>query len=139
MIYRKCHTQNRAEPMPKKQFHRICKSLKKHGVIVWTGDDADKICQSQHAEAFTLNENTLVFRNNPSRSVVFEELIHLWQYANNRCDGTKFSRIKCEIEAKEKLLAYAQLYKLTKLDIEITKKVLQEDYLDLQKYYEGGN
>ena len=69
---------------------------------------------------------------------MFEELIHLWQYANNRCDGTKVSRIKCEIEAKEKVLKYAKAYKLTKIDISITKEALQKDYIDLQNYYEGG-
>ena len=124
--------------MPKKQFYRICKSLRKHGVIVWVGDEADKICDVQNAEAFTLNENTVVFRRNPSRAVVFEELIHLWQYANNICDGTRVSRIKCEIEAKEKVLKYAKSYRLTKMDITITQDALQKDYADLQRYYEGG-
>lgn len=137
-MFRKKPTKKRAEPMLKKQFYRICKSLRSHGVLVWIGDDADKICDAQDAEAFTLNGNTVVFRRNPSRSVVFEELIHLWQYANNRCDGTKVSRIKCEIEAKEKVLKYAKAYKLTKMDISITKEALQKDYIDLQNYYEGG-
>ena len=139
MIYRKKNSTQRAEPMPKKQFHRICKALKNQGVIVWMGDEADKICEAQKAEAFTLNENTVVFRKNPSRSVVFEELIHLWQYATNKCDGTKVSRIKCEIEAKEKLLKYATSYKLTELDVELTEEALRMDYLDLQKFYEGGD
>ena len=124
--------------MPRKQFQRICKALKSHGVYVWTGNAADQICKSQNAEAFTLNESTVVFRKNPSRSVVFEELIHLWQFSNNKCDGTKVSRIKCEIEAKEKVLKYAEAYKLTKRDIAITKEALQMDYIDLQNYYEGG-
>ena len=137
MVYRK-NNKKRAEPMPRKLFHLICKALKRRGIVVWTGDEADKICESQNAEAFTLNECTVVFRKNPSRSVVFEELIHLWQFANNRCDGTKVSRIKCEIEAKEKVLKCAESYKLTKLDVEITKELLQQDYIDMQNYYEGG-
>lgn len=138
MIFRKRNSKKRAEPMPKKQFQRICKALKKKGVTVWLGDAADQICKVQCAEAFTLNENTVVFRRNPSRSVVFEELIHLRQYETKKCDGTKLSRIKCEIEAKEKVLRCSQSYKLTNLDIEITKKALQQDYIDLQRYYEGG-
>lgn len=139
MIYRKKSETKRAEPMPKKQFRRICKALKRQGVTVWMGEIADQICNSQGAEAFALNENTVVFRKNPSRSVVFEELIHLWQFATNRCDGTKISRIRCEIEAKEKVLRCAKSYELTKLDIEITKKALQLDYIDFQQYYEGGD
>ncbi len=99
---------------------------------------ADQICKAQNAEAFTLNENTVVFRKNPSRSVVFEELIHLWQYSANKCDGTKISRIKCEIEAKEKVLRCVKSYDLTSLDIEITKEALKMDYYDLKHYYEGG-
>ena len=138
MIYRKQNRGNRAEPMPKKQFQRICKALKRKGVTVWMGEAADQICRAQGAETFTLNENTVVFRNKPSRSVVFEELIHLWQYSSNRCDGTKLSRIKCEIEAKEKVLRCAKSYELTPMDIEITKMALQQDYIDLQMYYEGG-
>lgn len=138
MIYRKHINLKKAEPMPKKQFHRICKALKRHGVTVWMGEMADRVCEIQGAEAFTLNENTVVFRRNPCRSVVFEELIHLWQYASGKCDGTKLSRIKCEIEAKEKVLKYAEAYGLTIMDIEITKKALEIDYLDLQHYYEGG-
>lgn len=70
--------------------------------------------------------------------MVFEELIHLWQYSTNRCDGTKLSRIQCEIEAKEKVLRCAKSYRLTRLDIEITKEALQADYMDLRKYYERG-
>ena len=138
MIYRKQKGSMRAEPMPKKQFQRICKALKRQGVTVWMGEMADNICRAQGAEAFTLNENTVVFRNKPSRSVVFEELIHLWQYSNNRCDGTKLSRIMCEIEAKEKVLRCSKSYELTSADIEITKRALQQDYIDLRKYYKGG-
>ena len=138
MIYRKHINEKRAEPMPKKQFQRICKALKRHGVVVWMGEKADQICIAQKAEAFTLNENTVVFRKNPSRSVVYEELIHLWQNANNKCDGTIVSRIKCEIEAKEKVLRCAESYELTRLDISITKETLKWDYDDLKHYYEGG-
>ena len=138
MIYRKQRSENRADPMPKRQFQRICRALKKHGVTVWTGEAADIICKAQNAEAFTLNENTVVFRKNPSRSVVFEELIHLWQYASGKCDGTELSRIKCEIEAKEKVIRCARSYGLTNMDIEITKKALASDYTDLRNYYKGG-
>ena len=134
MIFRKQKGEKRAEPMPKKHFRRICKALRAHGVLVWLGDTADKICRSQHAEAFTLNEKTVVFCKDPSRSVVFEELIHLWQFANHRCDGTIGSRIRCEIEAKEKVLKYAKAYKLTQLDVKLTKEVLKKDYEDLRNY-----
>ena len=103
MIFRKKKDLRRAEPMPSRQFRRICKSLRKHGVFVWLGEEADAICESRNVEAITFNDNTVVFRQKPSRSVVFEELIHLHQYATNKCDGTRLSRIRCEIEAKEKI------------------------------------
>lgn len=124
--------------MPKSQFHRICKALRRHGVLVWLGQEADAVCEMQMAEAITFNEKTVVFRRNPSRSVVFEELIHLRQYATHQCDGSKLSRIQCEIEAKEKLLQFAKGFQLTKLDIELTKEALKQDYLDLQYYSKGG-
>ena len=95
MIFRKKKDLRRAEPMPSRQFRRICK-------------------------------------------FVFEELIHLHQYATNKCDGTRLSRIRCEIEAKEKILKCASAYQLTDLDISITKAVLEQDYLDLEEYLKGG-
>ena len=139
MIFRKKKDLRRAEPMPKHQFRRICRSLRRHGVFVWIGDEADKICSSRNVEAITFNDNTVVFRHNPSRSVVFEELIHLHQYSVKRCDGTRLSRIQCEIEAKEKLLRCAKSYQLTDLDISITKAVLEQDYSDLEEYLKGGH
>ncbi len=124
--------------MPKKQFQRICRALRRHGVAVWLGAETDAICRLQGVEAFTLNRNTVAFSKNPSRSVVFEELIHLSQFSNNKCDGSRVSRIKCEIEAKEKVLKYSKSYRLTERDIEITRRALERDYLDLKEYYEGG-
>ena len=37
---------------------------------------------------------------------VFEELIHSAQYGTGKNDGSYISRLKCEIEAQEKLLRY---------------------------------
>lgn len=136
MIFRKVKDLRRAEPMPKKQFQRICKVLKRMGISVFMGVEADALCDMQHVEAITFNKELVVFRKNPSRSVVFEELIHLHQYLSGRCDGSSLSRIQCEIEAKEKLLKYSEAYGLTTLDIEITRRVLDEDYLDMKRYSE---
>ena len=107
--------------------------------MVWIGEEADKICDLQHAAAFTLNENTVVFKNNPSRATVFEELIHLWQYKNKKCDGSELSRIECEIAAKEKILKNALAYKLTDGEIVQTGKLLEMDREDLREYYERRN
>lgn len=48
------------------------------------------------------------------------------------------SRVKKKQKRKEKVLRCAGAYELTPMDIEITKKALQRDYMDLQVYYEGG-
>ena len=37
----------------------------------------------------------------------------------------------CEIEAKEKLLRYSKAYGLTDKEVEITRRLLEEDKMDL--------
>ena len=50
-----------------------------------------------------------------------------------KIDGSALSICRCEIEAKEKLLMYADIYHLTEDEIEVTKQLLEDDRKALRK------
>ena len=68
------------EPMPKKQLQKIVERFERRGGVIQMDDATDAYLESKMAEAITLNENTILLRQNPSRSSVFEELIHSTQF-----------------------------------------------------------
>lgn len=53
-----------------------------------------------NAEGITLNENTILLRQNPGRASVFEELIHATQFRQSLNDGSQISRIQNEFAAQ---------------------------------------
>ena len=126
------------EPMPKKQFQRIVKRFKAQGGLIQFGDETDAYLQSKNAEAITYNATTILIHQNPGRACVFEELIHTAQYRNGRNDGSYPSRLRCEIEAQEKLLRYAKAYKLTEPEIYQTQKALEAYQKELDDYLKNG-
>lgn len=125
-------------PMPKKQLQRIVKSFKTKGGIIQMSDATDEYLKTQHAEAITYNENTILLKQNPSRASVFEELIHCTQYRKGENDGSYESRLKCEIFAQEKLIKYSKEYKLTDAEIIQTKHALEAYKKELSDYYKNG-
>ena len=133
MLTRKTKPSDWIEPMPAKQFHRIEKAFRKHGGVFVMGEEADIILNMQGAEAVTLNENTILFRKKPSRSAVYEELIHTYQFKSGKCDGSRMSRLFNEIEAKKKLLKYAEAYELTGREIHITSRMLASCEEEMEK------
>jgi hypothetical protein len=76
-------------------------------------------------EASTLGDH-ITLRPNPSRSAVFEELIHATQNRLGRNDGSPLSRILNEIEAQEKLIRFRRRYKIPRLETEQTIKALRD-------------
>ena len=111
-------------PMPKKQLHKIEKAFKRRGGIIQRNPETDEYLDSKQAEAITYDARTILLKSNPGRASVFEELIHATQYKNGENDGSYVSRIRCEIDAQEKLLKYSHAYKLTDKEIEQTQKAL---------------
>ena len=126
------------EPMPKKQFQRIVKKFKAMGGIIQFDNETDAYLLSKNAEAITYNENTILIRQDPGRASVFEELIHTAQYRNGRNDGSYASRLRCEIEAQEKLLRNAKPYHLTAQEIRQTEKALAAYQNELEIYLKNG-
>lgn len=119
------------EPMPLEQFLKIQKRFERNGGVFRADSESNNYVVARGKEAITFNENTVLFRYNPSRAAVFEELIHTYQYKTGKLDGSDLSRCLCEIEAKEKLLKYSKAYGLTKKEIEITEQLLALDKQDL--------
>lgn len=126
------------EPMPKKQFQRIVKKFKALGGIIQFDNETDAYLLSKNAEAITYNENTILIRQDPGRASVFEELIHTAQYRNGRNDGSYASRLRCEIEAQEKLLRNAKPYHLTVQEVRQTEKALAAYQNELEIYLKNG-
>ena len=136
-LYRNALDVSNVEPMPDEQFTRIQKRFERNGGIFSKDKEANDYVVARHKEAITLNADTVVFRYNPSRAAVFEELIHTFQYKTGKLDGSELRRCLCEIEAKEKLLRYSKAYGLTDKEVEITKRLLEEDKKNLANLKRG--
>ena len=137
-MYRK-RRENKIEPMPKKQLQKIEKAFKKRGGIIERSKDIDSYLDSKNAEAITYNQQIILLKSNPGRASVFEELIHATQYKKGQNDGSYESRLRCEIEAQQKLIKHSKAYKLTKAEIEQTKASLETYKKEYEKYKKGGS
>lgn len=137
-LTRKAKPDDYVEPMPKKQFQRICKSFKSQGGIIQMNDATDEYLSSKHAEAITYDSKTILLKQNPSRASVFEEFIHTHQYKTGENDGSYESRLKCEIAAQKKLIKYSKAYKLTDKEITQTQRALEAYENELKEYYKNG-
>lgn len=110
--------------MPKRQLQKIVKRFKRQGGIIQMDDATDAYLESKIAEAITLNENTILLHQKPSRSSVFEELIHATQFRQGLNDGSLISRLENEIAAQKMLLRNSKIYKLTLPEIKQTESAL---------------
>lgn len=137
-LTRKAKPNNFIEPMPKKQFQRICRSFRSKGGLIQMNDATDAYLEFKNAEAITYDSKTIVIKQNPSRASVFEELIHTFQYRTGENDGSYKSRLKCEIDAQKKLIKYSKAYRLTDKEIEQTQKALESYEIELNAYYKNG-
>lgn len=101
-------------------------------------DTTDAYLKLKNAEAITYNSKTILLHQHPSRSAVYEELIHATQYRQGKNDGSLKTRLLCEIEAQEKLLKYQKSYKLTKEEVLQTEKALKAYQKELSELLKGG-
>ena len=101
--------------MPESQLVRIIAALKRQGVVVVINEEIDRLLDYLNADGtisydFTYNEATIYYRTKPSRSTVFEELIHLAQYRHGIITSEVGSIERAEIAAQNKLIKSAQSY-----------------------------
>ena len=130
----------KTEPMPKKQFHKLEKSFKRKGGIMQYGLETDQYLASRHAEGITYDSKTILLKQKPSRSDVFEELIHAHQYRTGKNDGSYLARLNCEIDAQKKLIRHRKLFQLTDREVDQTISALKAYEEELKRYYsKGGN
>lgn len=76
-----------------------------------------------------------MLNSNPSRAVVFEELIHSAQCRRGFDMADLETRLKCEIEAQKKLIKNSKAYKLSESEIAQTKSALVSYTKELEQYY----
>lgn len=92
------------------QLARIIDNLAAQNIKCWRDDEAIRYLESRGAEAAYMAEadgGTLVFRPNPSRVAVVEELIHVGQHREHGVSAFLARRDELEFEAQQKLLEIA--------------------------------
>ena len=90
--------------MPEEELQKIIEQLKKEGVEVIIDDTTEVYLKHMNAGGST-EKGQIIFRKNPDRATVYEEMIHARQYNKNLPFVTPADRCKREIEACEELLA----------------------------------
>lgn len=133
-LNRKVKPDSYMEPMPKKLLQRLIKDFKAKGGIVVMNEDTDIYLKKQHSEGSALNADTILLVKNPSRSAVYEELIHAEQYRQGKNDGGKEKVLLCEIEAKEILIANKQKWGITDKEDKITRLSLEKYKKDYDEF-----
>lgn len=123
--------------MPKSQIQRIAKAFKRNGGKIDQTDEAAAFLAFRKAQGITLNSKTILLSKAPTRATVFEELIHSAQWRDGKCTGSALSIAACEVEAKKKLLKYANAYRLSEAEIRETKKLLKKDEEDYERLVKG--
>ena len=141
VLTRKYKPDSYVEPMPKKQFRIIKKAFQRQGGIIQQNDETDLYLEAKHAEGITYDAKTILLKQYPGRASVFEELIHTTQYRKGKNDGSAQSRLLNEIEAQQKLLKYAKVYRLTEPEIKQTEIALKRYQEELKTYVDlyGGD
>lgn len=113
-------------PMSKKRLQKIVKAFRRRGGVIQMDAETDAYLKMQGAYAEAISEDIILLGRNPSRAAVFEELIHTAQFRSGKIDSTVQSRVRCEIEAKEKLIRYSKAYGLTDVEVEETRIMLEQ-------------
>lgn len=135
ILTRKPKPDNYIEPMPKKQLQRIVRAFKAKGRIIQMNKETDEHLKLHNAEGSTLDADTILLSSDPSRAVVFEELIHSAQCRDGFDMADLETRLKCEIAAQEKLIKHADVYKLSEAEVVQTKNALASYTKELNDYY----
>ena len=135
-IYKKIDVEE-IPAMNKDLFRRVKRALEIKGVKVIQDADGDAYLKAMGAEAMTLSDGSaIIFQSGrvPSASAFFEEIIHTTQIRKSGMitsvgeEKGYLEYLNREIEANEKLLKYADAYRLTEKDIESVKENLKYYY-----------
>ncbi|MBO5408322.1 MAG: hypothetical protein J6A61_02820 [Clostridia bacterium] len=103
------------KPLDVERRNRMFENLRKQGIDIITGEEAIAYldCKSEkekeYIEASSLG-NMMFFRDNPSASAVFEEIIHLKQSRDGRLLADASIIDELEIEAAQKMIKHQRAY-----------------------------
>jgi len=113
-------------PMEEDEFNRIKAAFERKGNIMVQSTDADRHLDNLDANASTIGSDIILFRSGspPTRSEIFEELIHTSQNRTGRATGTNW--VEMEIEAKQRLIRNQRVYRIPDLENADTLKHLNE-------------
>ena len=125
--------------MPEEQRERIFARLRAQGVSVTISDeylDNRSLAMGSYVAAITYNGDTIVFREDPTRSEVFEELIHVAQFRSGQNEASAKEKALHEIAAAEKLIRNRTAYGIDDIEHEQNVRRLFEEQRLLQRLLE---
>ena len=137
-LNRKPKPSNYIEPMPKKELQRIVKEFKAIGGLIIMDKEAEDYLNRNNNEGSALDGYTIILPRRPSRSVVYEELIHTKQFRKGIIDGSLEKRLLCEIEAQEILIKNKNKWHITDIEDRQTHKALEYYKTQYKKLMEQG-
>lgn len=117
------------------EFQRIKTAYERTGGVINQSAEGVRRLDYYGVEASTLGDY-ITLRQAPTRSAVFEELIHATQNRLGRNDGSPLSRVLNEIEAQEKLINFRRNYRIPNSETRQTIKALRGYRADLKQLLE---
>ena len=116
------------KPVSEERYNQLIIPLKKMGVTIMRGGEAEQHLDFINAEASNFGTDIVFFRKKVSVSAILEETHHIRQNRQGMNDDKKepLRSWLNEIDAKRYLLRVADKYKIPREEIEITKTQLKE-------------
>jgi len=120
----RCQRSGVRVPMDNAEFERIKNAFERNGGMVIQNCEWDRHLDKRNADASSFGSDTMIFRSGtpPTRSELFEELIHTSQNRQGRFYGPS-NVVEMEIEAKRKLVANQRVYGIS--DVENAETIRQ--------------
>jgi hypothetical protein len=113
------------ESMDSALFQRIQSAFQRNGGVMQANAETTAYLEQRGAEGISYGADTILLPENPSTSAVYEELIHTAQVRAGMTD-----ELEMEIQAAQKLINFADLYKIpateTQQTIERLNALLQQ-------------
>ena len=120
---------DKIEPFDSQKLAKIRANLEREGVIFVTGEDGERLALALGGEAMYIPEpgrpGVIVLGNNPSRSAVIEELIHLGQHRRLSWGDVSHLIPRLEVEAQNKLLRIGKRMGWTAQEIKRIQRALK--------------
>ena len=116
------------KPVSEERYQQLIIPLKKMGVTIIRGEEAEKHLDFMNAEASNFGTDVVFFRQKESISAILEETCHIRQNRRGMNDdkGEPLRSWLNEIDAKKYLLRVASKYGIPREEIETTRIQLRQ-------------